>query len=151
MKENLCKIIEYLNENINEKISINNLSKKFNYDRFYLMHLFKKQFNITIIDYLNKIRIYNSLNDLKKESSILNVALNNGFISQEYYTETFKNILGINPSQYRSILKNDKNNYNTNEIINKIIAIQEIKKEINQFYTLNKKIEAISLKLKSKK
>lgn len=148
MKENLCRIIEYLNKNINEKISIDDLSKKFNYDRFYLMHLFKKQFNITIIDYLNKIRIYNSLNDLKKEKSILNVALNNGFISQEYYTETFKNILGINPSQYRSILKNNKSNYNTNEIINKLIAIQELKEKINQFCILNKKVEAISLKLK---
>ena len=148
MKENLCKIIDYLNQNINKKITIDDLSQKFNYDKFYLMHLFKKMFNITIIDYLNKKRIYNSLNDLKKEKSILNIALNNGFVSQEYYSETFKKILGINPCKYRNIIKYNNASNETIELINKIIDMQLLEEKINQFYNTNKKMDSISLKIK---
>lgn len=100
----VCDIINYINENINDKISIEELTQEFNYNRYYIMKLFKRELDISIINYINCIRIYNSLNSLRSNNSILNVALNNGFYSQEYYTEIFKKVVGTNPTTYKKFI-----------------------------------------------
>ena len=61
----VCDIINYINENINDKISIEELTQEFNYNRYYIMKLFKRELDISIINYINCIRIYNSLNSLR--------------------------------------------------------------------------------------
>lgn len=106
----VCDILNYINNNINIKISINELSKIFMYDKAYLMRLFKRELNITIIDYVNSIRIYNSIKQLKNSNNnLLNIALNNGFNSLEYFSETFKSTIGVNPSTFRKFLNLDRN------------------------------------------
>ena len=40
-------------ENINKNITIDELSNIFFFDKFYIMKLFKKELNITIINYIN--------------------------------------------------------------------------------------------------
>lgn len=105
----IVDILKYLNNNINSKISIDELSKIFMYDKAYLMRLFKKKLKITIIDYINQIRIHNSIKQLKDNNNLLNIALNNGFNSLEYFSETFKNITGVNPSTFRKFLNLDRN------------------------------------------
>lgn len=106
--EIVCNILEYIDININSKISIGNISKKLNFNRYYLMKLFKRELNISIIDYINCLRIYNCLNDIKN-NSLLKVSIANGFYSLEYFSETFKNIIGINPSTYKKIINYDRN------------------------------------------
>ena len=105
----ICDILNYINNNINTKISINELSKIFMYDKAYLMRLFKKELKVTIIDYINQIRIYNCIKQLKNNNNLLNIALNNGFNSLEYFSETFKNITGVNPSTFKKFLNLDRN------------------------------------------
>ena len=87
----ICNILRYINNNINEKISIEDLENEFHYNRYYIMKLFKKELNITIIDYINSIRIYNSIIQIKEQDqNLLNIAYKNGFYSIEYYYETFR-------------------------------------------------------------
>lgn len=105
----VCDILEYIEININTKITIDNIAKYFNFNRYYLMKLFKRELNISIIDYINSLRIYNSLNDIKSNNSLLKAAINNGFYSLEYFSEMFKNIVGINPSTYKRIINYDRN------------------------------------------
>lgn len=107
--EIICDILEYIEININTKITIDIISKRFNFNRYYLMKLFKKELNISIIDYINNLRVYNSLNNIKNNQSLLNVAISNGFYSLEYFSEMFKNIIGINPSTYKKIINYDRN------------------------------------------
>ena len=105
----VCNILEYIDININTKISINSITKKLNYNRYYLMKLFKKEIKISIIDYINAVRIFNSLKNIKKGDSFTSTAINNGFYSLEYFSETFKNILGINPRTYKKIINYHRN------------------------------------------
>ena len=104
----VCDMLEYINKNINDKITIYDLTYEFNYNRYYLMKLFKKELDISIINYINYKRIHNSLSSLRDDKSILMVALDNGFYSQEYYTEIFKKVIGTNPITYKSFIKNRK-------------------------------------------
>ena len=75
----ICNILDYIDININSKISIEDLEHKFYYNRYYIMKLFKKELNITIFDYINKLRIYNSIKELSNEEKIIKIAINNGF------------------------------------------------------------------------
>lgn len=107
--ELVCKILNYIDENINNRISIDDLSKFFNYNRYYIMKLFKRELNISIIDYVNIVRINNSLEYIKNNYSFLSIALVNGFYSLEYYSEIFKKVLGVNPSTYKKLINRNNN------------------------------------------
>ena len=105
----ICDILLYIDKNINDKISINDLTQQFYYNRYYIMKLFKKEIGITIIDYVNSIRVYNSLKLLNEsDSKMLNVALRNGFNSLEYFSETFKKIVGLSPKKVLWYMKNNE-------------------------------------------
>lgn len=122
--ETVINIIEYIDNNINKKITIDNLVNEFHFNRYYIMKLFKKELNISIVNYINNIRILNSLIQLQTtKDSILKIALDNGFYSQEYYSEIFSKIIGISPQKYRTILKRKNNN----KIVNNILKLQELK------------------------
>ena len=100
-------ILNYIDENIYAKITMEELSRIFYFNKDYIMRIFKKELEITIVDYINKKRIYSSLEELKEtDDYILKVALRHGFTSQEYYTEIFSKIMGVNPNTYRKFTKN---------------------------------------------
>lgn len=140
----ICQIIGYINEDINKKITIDDIEKKFFYNRFYIMKLFKKEIGVSIIDYINFIRIYNAFFELKNSNKkIINVAYNNGFYSLEYFSEMFKKIIGVSPK------KVEKNNMFYNEIVsNNISKIYNLKKKVNN-YLSNQKIEKDNKKVLS--
>ena len=103
----ICDILEYIDIFLNTKISVNDLEKKFFYNRYYIMKLFKKEIGVTLFSYINKLRVYNSLTDLNNTDILLiRVALNNGFYSLEYFSEIFKKEIGISPQKYRKIINN---------------------------------------------
>jgi len=143
----VCDILEYIEININRKITIDSISRQFSFNRYYLMKLFKRELNISIIDYINNLRIYNSLNCIKNNNSLLNVAISNGFYSLEYFSETFKNIVGINPSTYKKIT-----NYNRNirdkDMIKYTENITRLKLliEYSNKYKSNRKINKVFVK-----
>lgn len=102
--ELICNIIEYLNKNINNQITITELSDKYFYDKTYIMKRFKKELGITIKDYINTKRILNSLDNYTQNNSILRIALLNGYNSIEYYSEVFKDIMGVSPRIYKKFI-----------------------------------------------
>lgn len=102
----VINLLNYIDDNINKKITMDELSHIFFFNKDYLMRIFKKELDITIMDYINKLRIYNSLEDIKNTSDMMiKVALNNGYSSQEYFTETFTKIIGVSPLIYRKFTK----------------------------------------------
>ena len=103
--ELVCNILDYLDENINTIISIDMISSIFCYDKFYIMKRFKKEIGTSIFNYINAIKIYNSLKYFKNDDSILKIALESGFNSLEYFSEIFKKVMGVNPTAYKYFIK----------------------------------------------
>lgn len=93
----VCNIIEYINENLNREITINELSKIFSYDKTYIMKRFKRELNITIKEYINIKKILNSLEHYNYNNKILNIAFKSGYNSLEYYSEIFTTLVGVSP------------------------------------------------------
>ncbi len=102
--ELICNILEYLNNNINKEITIDELSILFYFNKTYIMKKFKKELNMSIHEYINAIRIYNSLPYFKDDNYILSIAFKNGFNSLEYFSEIFKKNMGVSPIIYKKYL-----------------------------------------------
>ena len=103
--ELICKIIDYINKNIDIEITIDDLSNQFFFNRTYIMKKFKKELNITIFNYINAIKIYNSLTKFNNNKSITSIALTSGFNSIEYFSEIFKKIMKVSPRKYLDYCK----------------------------------------------
>ena len=101
----VIKILNYIDNNLYKKISIEELSDLFHYNKDYIMRLFKREIGYTIINYINCKKIYNSLHSfIYNDISILNISINYGFYSQEYYSEIFHKIIGVSPTTYNKFI-----------------------------------------------
>lgn len=104
--ELVVKMLNYIDDNLYKRITMDEISSVFYFNKDYLMRIFKKELDITIMDYINKRRIYNSLELLKNtDDLVIKIALNSGYSSLEYYSETFTKILGVSPLTYRKFTK----------------------------------------------
>ncbi len=134
--ELVCKILNYIDNNINKKITIEELSLRFYYNRYYIMKLFKKEIAISLFDYINNLRIYNSINSINNSNKLLiRIAIDNGFYSLEYFSEMFKKIIGVSPSIYKKFYHNrytpSKSNYKL--ITDNIIKLNMLINNVNKY------------------
>lgn len=139
----ICEILIYIDENIKNKITIEELENKFFYNRYYIMKLFKKEIGLTIIEYINSIRIYNSILLIKNnDSNFINIAFKNGFYSLEYFSETFKQITNLNPKKFKDYFSQKKSiSFNDIAQINSsIIKLYEISNAKDKYLSKKKPI-----------
>ena len=104
------------------------------------MKRFKKEIGKSIHDYINKIRILNSLDYYKYDNYILSTALKNGFNSIEYYSEIFKKVMGVNPMKYKKFIGRslDINENEIEIIINNINECNNLKMLVNDYLNRRK-------------
>lgn len=125
----ICDILIYINNNITNKITIDELQDKFFYNKFYIVKLFKQEIGMTIIQYINSIRIYNSILQIKNTNySLTNIAIRNGFYSLEYFSESFKQITKLSPRIFKDYFLNKKyiSNKNLDLINDSMIKLHDI-------------------------
>lgn len=95
-------ILQYIKEHAAEKISLNDIALKFHFNYHYLSSYFSSHFNETFPDYLNRIRIEQSVKLLKNSTmSISEVAESCGYSDISYFSKVFKKIIGKTPTQFR--------------------------------------------------
>ena len=143
--ELVCSLLEFIDNNINRKISIEELSSRFYYNRYYIMKLFKRELGISIANYVNYIRIRNSVLEINNYNySMTRIALNNGFYSLEYFSETFHKVMGVSPRIYSDYCKYrfrvDEKNLDI--IRDNLINLQELVNFVGK-YKKNKKPSGI--------
>ena len=98
-------IIDYLHENYQNPITLNDISNSFHLHSNYICKLFKKTTGITVIDYLNYIRINKAEGLLRSGLSVVEVAELTGFSSQSYFNKVFKKYFFCAPSVYKRKIK----------------------------------------------
>lgn len=125
-------ILDYLDSHLYEEINIDTLSSFIGYDKSYIMKRFKKDVGVSIKTYLNQKKIINSLKLLEDDSYLLNVALNSGFNSLEYYSEVFRRIIGVNPSGYRKYLLGVASNEECLIIENSLLLLSEFEDKLDK-------------------
>lgn len=95
-------IKQYIELHYSESLSLNDLAKKFYISKEYLATSFKKKFDTTVHQYIQKVRLNKSM-DLLNEGHyrISNIALMVGYDNFSYFNKLFRREFGITPSEYR--------------------------------------------------
>ncbi|WP_160724966.1 AraC family transcriptional regulator [Bacillus sp. USDA818B3_A] len=108
--ERLTMITNFIKENYQQNLSLDLLSNQFNLSPEYLSRFFMKHTGMTLLNYINAIRLEKSFPELMNtDHPIMQIALNHGFPSEKSYNRVFKSIYQFTPSQYRKEQKYNRN------------------------------------------
>ncbi len=93
---------KYISENFSKKISIKEICTSLDCSKSSLLTLFKKEYGITVGDYITNHRLEEAKKLLKTDDmSINDIAHETGFYDQSYFSKVFSASVGISPSEYR--------------------------------------------------
>ena len=93
---------EYINKNYASKITLTILSQKFGCCNATLTKSFKKEYNSTIMGYLNDVRLEKAEDLVRKSrNSFKEISADCGFYDQNYFSKSFTKRYGYSPSDYR--------------------------------------------------
>ena len=96
------QVIDYINEHYTEDISSASLSRQFGHDEAYFCRKFKKHTGLTIMKYIQILRIEKARMLLTEtEQAVLDIAASCGFSDTAYFNKCFKNIYRVTPTQMR--------------------------------------------------
>lgn len=104
-------ILSYINDNLDEDLSIDYISSKFFVSKYYLMHKFKKQTGYTIHNYILQKRLILANTLIKRGKSVNEVYLQCGFGDYSNFIRAFKKMFGLPPKKYYKALMELENSY----------------------------------------
>lgn len=101
------RISLYINNHIGEKIALEEISAHFNMAPKYFCRFFKKNFKMTLIEYVNCKKVEQAATMIQQgQESITEIAISCGFSNTSYFTRIFKKVTGHTPSQYKFMNNN---------------------------------------------
>ena len=97
------ELIEYINQNDKDpNLSLTQITEHFSVSSKYVTVLFKKQFGMTYLKYVQERRISHAIDLLKNSSSPLEkIAEECGYTNMLTFRRNFKAIMACNPSDFR--------------------------------------------------
>lgn len=100
------QIQAYIAEHYAEKLTLTGIANQFYISPYYLSRMFKKSINLSLIEYINGVRIKAAQNLIERSSdSIAEIAAKTGFMTTAHFRRVFKDATGLSPQQYRQYYK----------------------------------------------
>ncbi len=99
----LNEIIEYIDENLENNIDYNELSKMMGTNEYAIKRIFPLITNISISEYIRNRRLSNAGFDLyKKDEKIIDIAIKYGYDNATSFSRAFEKFHGIKPSYVKT-------------------------------------------------
>jgi len=96
--------ILFMQEHINDNISLNELSSQYNYSVSRFSNLFKQKTGYAPIDYFVQMKMQKACQQLDfTNRSIKDIAFSMGFDDPYYFSKRFRTIIGMSPKKYRTM------------------------------------------------
>lgn len=102
-------ILSYINDNLENDLSIDLLGDLFYLNKYYLMHLFKRETGYTIYNYIQKKRVIKASDYIKSGMQAGEVCSLCGFGDYSSFVRTFKKEFKLSPKQYYKAYTNKPN------------------------------------------
>lgn len=95
-------VIRYMQKNLNQSISVNDLAKHVNFSTPYFYSLFKNETGYSPIHYFNHLKIQKACQFLSFTNlSIKEISFELGFNDPSYFSRLFKKLMELSPADYR--------------------------------------------------
>ena len=138
MENTVKELCRFILEHLNDNITLEKLEKEFYYNKYYIIRIFKSYTGYTIKEFINTTKILKTINPLIfTNDSILKIALNHGFHSQEYYSEKFQDVIGIPPLKFRKKFRDSVHNTDY------LIYLNQYQNQLSNIFTPTPKIKKL--------
>ena len=98
----ISRILEYVDDNFQHKLTLGEIAEKENLSLSYLSHVFKESMGISFQEYLKQKRFENASRLLQSsEMTLLDISIASGFSDVRYMMKAFSEIAGCSPAEYR--------------------------------------------------
>jgi len=98
------RIRSWVEKHAVEDWSLAEMAEVLGISRFYMCHLFKKEFGLAILEYRNALRLTMAKQQLIRSNDLIcKIAVECGFGTSSYFGEVFQESEGITPGQYRKL------------------------------------------------
>ena len=100
---NIRNIIIYINEHHRQRLTVQGLATRFNYNSNYLSRLFKQQVGLSLIEYIYEVKLSHLYDDLlHSDERIADLMAQNGLTNRRTSREIFKRMYGKLPKDVRT-------------------------------------------------
>jgi AraC-like DNA-binding protein len=103
--EKLVPVLDYIDMNLENDLSLEILEHLFFINRFHLTRLFKQVTNSSLHEYIQFKRISRAKKMLSEGSNVTEACTRSGFNDYSNFLRMFKRTVGISPGQYRKSCK----------------------------------------------
>jgi AraC-like DNA-binding protein len=101
-KEDVIKVLAYLEKNMHNDISLEQMAKLVHLEKIHFLKKFKKQTSITPKKYLNSMRMKRAKTLLQySDMNITQISEAVGFKNIHYFSRTFSQYMNESPTEYR--------------------------------------------------
>jgi AraC-like DNA-binding protein len=99
-KRDFSSTLEFIQENIaNERLALEEIAKNAGISKFHFSREFKKEFGISLSNYIQIKKVNRVKELLKKDLPLSNIAYECGFNDQSYMIKVFKKYMGYTPAK----------------------------------------------------
>lgn len=103
-KTEILQIKAYVDEHYAERLSLESVAEHFFLNKQYLARLFKKQYGVTLVTYLQQVRITHAKRMLRfTDKTIEEIAWECGVGELNYFSRVFKKLEGVSPREFRKL------------------------------------------------
>lgn len=99
-QELLTAIISYVENNLSEKITLEDVANRFFVSSSTVTHLFTKKINISFYKYVMQRRLWKAQNLIREGMAMEKIAANVGFGDYSAFYRAFRQEFGMSPRQY---------------------------------------------------
>lgn len=101
-KEIISEIIKWIEDNLDQKLSMQIVAERSGYSRWHLQRIFSSNMKRSLGCYIREMRLSRASDDLiNTDVSIIHIALRYGFDTQQEFTRTFSKHYKISPAKWR--------------------------------------------------
>lgn len=94
----ICSVTAWIMENLDQRLSIDDIAAKSGYSKWYLQKIFARYHNETLARFIRKKKLTRCVSELKyTDMPIIRLAVKYHFESQQSFTRSFKQVMGCTP------------------------------------------------------
>lgn len=96
----IAPILDYIQANLTESLTLDQISSKFFISKHYLCRIFKSATGFSVMEYIIHSRILRARQLLQEGLSVQQAGELSGFSDNSHFIRTFGNLTGISPGRY---------------------------------------------------